>query len=672
MRDGLVGWMPLNEHPDAGDVALDVSTSSTDQTVYGFTLTGSFADRLWSDERGWHLFVPRNGTVATEDHRDVDDAYTLSFWFKPEDTVSDTGTLPVLVHGPVKFDLPDDQNALVLSVQNSTGTHYEVAHLPVFSGTFSNVVVSLTGPYVAHGVASLTGSLALSTTNMGRDFDVFSNIGDSFYISHGSNRDFSVQDVRMWNVVKTQDEVNRLHECDKTPTVATYWPTSIRVVGSGDMYGLKATPAGFVYTDKMPPGVRFNRMVRVQRYDSMGRYTGEPRYQEVGLGGGTLVQDALPYTLGMAINTLPATGTMVVSTMHGQMPGFNSLWQSNSGTVPPPMVSTNPCQDRVWIKGDTGTLYEVTLVSSGTASASMTGTTVLTAGNQTRLASASGFELTVNAYGTVYQTFTGTVSDMTPLYLYLNSRTKDDVVSAHDVWTSKDDSTLFGNQQSPQVAALDENGIMEFENTSALEPGYYRLSVTSGNSGKADDDFDGFAVEISVDDFLIVGRLCRDESGSDFRATDVFEFKLLEPIASPWFLSFNWLNAYSNPSRGVARKLVIDSYTLEKVQTELYSITLAPIGSDPVITLLDTSNYSADVPGGWLAAFNSYGTVIQWRHESQVYPVNDTVESVVPLSSVLTSHTAERREDWITTDGTIVIPDAVVPSMPIFTSITIS
>jgi hypothetical protein len=405
----------------------------------------------------------------------------------------------------------------------------------------------------------------------------------------------------------------------------------------------------------------------------MGRYHGEPRYEEVGLGGGTLVQDALPYKLGLAYNSLPATGTMVVSTLHGQMPGYNTLWHTSFGTMPLAVVSTNPCQNRVWITADNGELREVSLVSSGTASAILIGTLTPTAGNQSRL-SAHGFDLTVVAAGsTVYQLFSGSDSGTTtPLFLYLNSRVKDDVTNAHDLWTSQDDSSLFGNKQSPKVAALDANGVLEFENSSTLEPGYYRLSITSGNVGKVDENFDGFSVEISVDDFLIIGRLCPNSSGSDFRATDVFEFKLTQPIASPWFLSVNWLNAYSNTARGVARRLVIHSYKLEKAQTELYEVTIATSGTVPVVTRLDTSVYSTSVPGGWLATFNSYGTVIQWRHESQVYPVNDTVESVVPMSSVVTSNTPNRREDEITNAGSIVIPDSVALPMPVFTSIMIT
>jgi hypothetical protein len=311
------------------------------------------------------------------------------------------------------------------------------------------------------------------------------------------------------------------------------------------------------------------------------------------------------------------------------------------------------------------------LLSSGTLDATLVGTLVTTAGNQTRL-SQGGFELTLNSYGTVYEEWTGTLADTPPLYLYLNSRIKDDVADAYAVWTSKDDSSLFGNKQSPKIAALDSNGVIEFENTSALEPGYYRLSITSGNAGKADEDFDGFSVEINIDDYLIIGRLCQNERGSDFRATDVFEFKLDQVVASPWFLSINWLNAYSNAARGVARRLVIDGYKMEKIQTELFEVTLDQLGNGPIITRMDTSVFSPTVPGGWLATFNCYGTVVQWRHESQVYPSNDTVDAVVPLSSVVTSNTADRREDWTTSSGSIVIPDTTPLPMPVFTSITIT
>ena len=74
-------------------------------------------------------------------------------------------------------------------------------------------------------------------------------------------------------------------------------------------------------------------------------------------------------------------------------------------------------------------------------------------------------------------------------------------------------------------------------------------------------------------------------------------------------------------------------------------------------------------PGGWFQIINSYGTVVQMEHESQVYSANDTIASFNPLSEVLTGNTAERCEDIIA--GTdVVIRDAGTLVLPVFGSFT--
>jgi hypothetical protein len=706
-RNGLVGWLPLNEHPDEGRVAEDVSSTSSDQTVTGFTLAGSFADRRWSEERGWYLNVPQGGTVFTDDYRTITDEYSLSLWMMPEGSLTSSGTSSVFTHGPVRLELPDQENYAILSVFNIAGTHHPIQHLPMQDGTFSNVLVTLSGSMVRSGVAAIGESLSLATTDMTVAHSSFDTVGHDLVVSYGSNRGYGLQDVRIWNLAKEQEAVNTIHDYNPTPTICTYWPTNISVVSSEDRYGLKKTPAGFVYPDKMPPAVRMNQLARITRYDDMGRYQGEKRFNEVGLGGGTNLPQT--YTLGQLFYNLTATGTTVVSGFNGQLPGYNQEWFDATGfgvnwyidlpfsgsgatgiaEIPTPLAiypgepvywphqtqSTNPCIENAWIKADNGTLYEFTLRSVGTASADVVGTNVPTTGAETVL-SAAGTVLTCNVYGTVYQKFDGSVLDTPPLYMYLNSRVKDDVDDAHTTWTEKNDTNLFGNKQTPQVAALDENGILEFENTSTLEPGRYRLTINSGNIGKVDSDFDGYSVEINVGDFLIIGRLAVDGTGTDFTASDVFEFELTEEVAANWFLTITWLNAFSNPSRGVARKMAIFGYTVEKIQSELYQVTINTTGTGetPLVESLNTRIYSGTVPGGWLASINSYGSVVRWRHESVVFPRNDTVAAVVPLSNTLTSNTAERKEDQIlkTNTGSNVLPDAVTPPFPVFTSITVT
>jgi hypothetical protein len=74
-------------------------------------------------------------------------------------------------------------------------------------------------------------------------------------------------------------------------------------------------------------------------------------------------------------------------------------------------------------------------------------------------------------------------------------------------------------------------------------------------------------------------------------------------------------------------------------------------------------------PGGWFQTINSYGTVVQMEHESQVYSANDTIASFNPLSEVLTGNTGERTED-ILAGMDVVISDAGTLVFPTFGSLT--
>jgi hypothetical protein len=673
-RDGLVGWLPLNEHPDEGAVAFDRSSTATTQTVKGFELTGSFADRKWSDERGWYLDVNRGGTVATSDHRQLKTDYTLSMWIMPEGTVSTTGTLPIFQHGPVKLDLPDDKNALILSVFNTAGTHEQIASIPVSQGTWNNIVVGLDDCYTYYGAALLSGSLALAPKASAYEFQSFDEVGDAMIVSYGSNRGYGIQDIRIWSELKDQSDVDKIHQHNPTPTICTYWPANILIAGTGDRYGMKVTPSGFVYLDKMPPAVRMNQLARIVCYNSMGRYQGEERRKEVGLGGGTTLPSV--YVLGQRGYSLFSTGTAVVSTATGALPGYNALWNSvQSGTMTlDPMQSTNPCRSTIWISGTDNRVYEVYLVSSGTANAQLYGTLPAAPTGASVLLSDGVLKLACATNGNVFQT-SGTGINTPPLFMYLNSRVTDNATQAYSQWTGRDTPTAFGNKQSPPVAALDKAGQLEFECTSTLYPGNYRLTITSGNIGKVDEDFDGFSVEISVDTLLLTGRLCQGKSGADFTATDIFEFQVTEAIPANWFMTVNWLNAYSNLSKGVARKLRIDSYKVEWIRSELFKVEMTGTsGQPPAITAQDTTQFDPAVGGGWLATINSYGTVCQWRHESQVYPSNDTVVSVVPLSDLLTSNTLDRKDDQIITSfaGNDVLVEEAVPAMPVFSTPTVT
>ena len=67
-------------------------------------------------------------------------------------------------------------------------------------------------------------------------------------------------------------------------------------------------------------------------------------------------------------------------------------------------------------------------------------------------------------------------------------------------------------------------------------------------------------------------------------------------------------------------------------------------------------------------SINSYGTISDARHESEVYPGNDTLVLKTPLADVLTATTHFRREDHLVLDANVVLSDGdETPSTPIMT-----
>lgn len=719
----LRAWLPMNEHPDEGAIIRDHSITASTQDLNGFTLLDSFSSRKWDSRHGWYLRMEHGANVVSTTHREITGAYSASLWIRADAVIAATGTNTIFQHGPLSVDMVNTTNAAYIYAENQTGTRQLAASVILTPGTFQQVAFTLQGRYVGFGAATLDSSLTMSTGTLDTGFLNFTHAGDNLAFSSGTNRGYDLSDFRAWSEVKTQTDLNLVRFHSPVSTVCTYWPTNIEVAGSRDRYGLKVIDNGFVYPAAMPPAVRMNRLARVRRYNDEGRFEGENRYNETGFGGGMPLPST--YVLGQQFFELTSTGTAVFSTTTGQIPGYNTVWNryspltgqyqffSMSGSTsngltgtnqtvvgadwPTVMVFTNPCEQVIWLPSDTGTgVFEVSLVSSGTSSAFLSGTHVgrlrsdlelKLVGNGTinedlrtaeqptgarTLISANGTQVVSDITGYIYQRATSGTLTTPPAYLYLNQRTKDDVADAWSRWTDNVDPHLFGNRQVPAVAALNTNDILEFENTSTLEIGRYRLTVVSGNIGQVDADFEGFNTTITIDTAQIQARLAAHSTGANFRATDVFEFELDVPVTPNWLMTIQLFNATADPSRGTARQMAIFSYKLEKIQTELYKVSINPSGAVPVVTQVVVDTYSPTLPGGWLAIVNSYGTVTKISHESQVYSSNDTVTSKVPMSSVLTSSTWARREDHYVTSGTnVVLQDITHLPMPVFNGIII-
>lgn len=285
-----------------------------------------------------------------------------------------------------------------------------------------------------------------------------------------------------------------------------------------------------------------------------------------------------------------------------------------------------------------------------------------------------GTVVSVSLTGEVYQKLNASGTVTRPYaYLYSERTLLEDVDNAYDRWTEADNPQPCANRLPipDPIAGLASNGILEFTNTAPLVPGFYRLEITSGNIGQPDEAFDGFNVEIQVDATLLQRRLLAGMTGYNVTGTDTFEFEIETPSSgSEWLLTINWLNAFSDESAGVARRLAIYSYRLYRLSRNLYQVSIALTGTTPNTDLLYTDWYTGSTPGGYMMALDSQGVPVRWQHESTIYPSNDTVVSTLPVSELLTGSTHNRLSDVLVRNGTaydFILVDAGTTAMPAFT-----
>lgn len=862
-RDGLKLWLPMNEHPEEGAVLIDRSVSGAEQTLTGFYLRGSFANRVWDESVGWNLYV-KDATVYGEGIREVGADYSMSLWFNPDDA-NGTVQQTLFNQGPLAIYLNGTDNQAEITYVNKDGSRNQVGSFIVTPGTFAQVAVAIEGSYLHYGQADKETVLSLTTGTLPANYQPFNGTHTDFTIDC-PDRGVSFHDLRVWNQTKTEAQLNKVRDYAPVPTICTYWPTNIEVAGSRDRYGMRVLDNGFITLDAMPPAVRMNRLARITRYNDEGRYQGEGRFNEVGLGAGPMLPPT--WQLGQQFYEMACTGTAVVATTLGNVAGYNDLWRvagdnlligldyngsTSDGiaatgtewpasTWPVPMEHQNPCVEQIYLPDANGQVYEVKLRTNTVGTVELYGSLVQPANAHTLITNGS-YALFAHYSGTVYQAFTTTGTtievpittpalnytsfaywdvpagyqvdligpglfdllpgngyyvDMVgtplvgrlesketfqfdhtgsyrlsfwlggnqrtsgptfqlqatvgtevldvyqsaqydpftyyemyfespsttlskvnfeqiqylspygnllknvkldnittgevmlfdsfdyytidssgggvatpPVYMYLREQTFVYEDNAHDTWTDRTDANLFGNQQSPTVAALDENGIMDFENTVDLTPGRYRLTLRAGNVGTVDEDFEGYNVIITVGDIQIEQYILAGYSGRDFVGTEEIEFEVTETIYANWLLSIQTVNLLSDEDRGTYRRLAVYGYKIEKLVSNLYKVSANPAGgSAPSLTAVQTGTYTGTNPGGWLAILNSYGTVTRYVHESNIYPENDTVRSTVPLANTLTGSTWRRREDeYVSASSQSVTPDSAVVGMPSFISV---
>ena len=778
--EGLVGWLAFNEHIDDNLTVSDHSFHNTPSELTGLAYT----NRVWDSERGWHLNMTATARVYADEYRDITNEVSLSFWIK-------AGTLPaaetsIVAQAPIYFTL-DNSGSVTGYAYQTSGTAVAVGGAPINNGAWNFVYLRRDATEATFGIGTLSGTNT-ETTLAGTYAEADPDVDTQLLVEANGTTEFDIHDLRVWNVLKTEAEMNLVRYHEPNTTLCTYRLGFMYTLSRQDKYGIKVLPSGWAEPDVMPAWYRRTRQGLVLRYDSMGSYIGETRFKEVGMGDHRALPDT--YVLGQQFVTLVGDGTAPFSTGTGAMPGWNSLWQNSnfagnfdvlpfsgstgtgivpvstpSGTLSPwpnHMVQTNPFRQFVYVNTTSGTtVYQLSLDGSGVPSGGAE--TWLKAVPVTRTRTVAEVDVDpylvelVN-YGTVYEAFgTGFIqgtlangngtygfydpvtvtyypkifsgSDLytselptgayvllsdgtrslqaniatgrgvagvysgtntTPsLYMYTNNRIAAQVpnppITINTAWTGGGNTTQPADNDVDASAmpsiltvdaygtwlntpALGKAGVLEFANNGVLVPGPYELTVVSSQIGQADTDFDGFAVEINVNDTILQRRLLRGYSGYNFNGTNNFQFDLADGVNGNYLLSFAWTNPAEDVSKGTKRQLALLAYTLRHITTNLFKVDVQP---SLTITPLDMDNFSAGTtPGGWYNTINSYGTSVGYAHEASIYTSNDTVISVYPLGDTLTALTNDRRNDLIYTGTNVVIADEGSFAFPAFGSVS--
>lgn len=694
-RTGLALWYPFNEQASDGLEVADHSPYAGNAFVKGL----SPGDRKFDPARGNFLTANQGLSLTSPIARGfVNEKFAGGFWLRAlneypnEQTIVQAGPLFITLagtmggqHANFYLQAPDGSRPGVATTTLKLQWNY-------ISWSYDGVETLTLNTWDSNG--TLVNQL-LHADNI--DFNL-----DSFVEVKCPGISYDIQDLRLWNISKNTAQLNLAHYHQPQATACLYAPAFLESVNTYDHYAVRVLPSGFVVPEQMPTSTITDKLAWVQRYDYMANYLAQSRFAETGLGSG----NTLPRTqrLGTQWDSLTAAGTVVVSNWIGNYIGMNAAWIADnpkgtrlvlteSGSIatgipgslvstgtnspwPNPLQATNPCRDRIWVKGDDGFVWQVGLAKT-LGSASFTTEKLFTqtgseqpTGAQVLLSDGGvGKKLAVNTSGTVYSgTYTGTLTTA-PVYLYATEDTYVSLAGAN-LFSTWVDVNTFGLDQSPAVAAIQENGKISFQISTGLDSGYYRLEVTSGNIGKVDSAFVGFDVVITVGDLSFQAVLCPGQTGADFTQTDTFEFTLpnaLPGSPSSWLLTFDWNNALSDSSKGTARQLAISSIRLVRHRTTLYRVNV--FSGSVAMTAMGTlpANFGT-TPGGWLASMTSWGTSYTYVHESQAYTANDTVSNPQPLSNLLTATTALRAESIILA-GSFTLPDPAIPGIATYSGV---
>jgi hypothetical protein len=687
----IAQWTPFNEHPQDSIQPFSRYAQSVDSNIRHY-------NRLWDSTRGWYTRFEREDSVAFSADLPLGTAYALAFWLKTENSnIAGSPTTILNLSNQLQLRLTSTGGSTLQLYVAVNGVLTLAASAAITLTQWRFVAVRVDGTKVELGVGSSVASISWTAVSLAVDEIVNQNIQ-----IQSVARTFGIHDFTMWSATKTDDELESLRAPVFQATPVPYPTPYVESLSRDNRYVMRLVASGFAYPSADEVVLKAYNPEYVQNYDFEGLFRGDSRFKQVGLGDGDPLQGTYP--LGLRGIEIEGYGRTLVSGSNPPLPGYNDAWGPVAGTtirVVPPfggtggstsnvsmpaspwpnLTLTNPAQDRIYVEGDDGLVYKVSVddLGSGPAlKAERTLRAVVDSGTvpsyhdeptdaETVLGS-PGKRLSVLVSGTTFSPYEKTDAGQTkttpPVYLYCQSQVKVNALSTSTAYARWANQNSFG--QANGVPALDENGSLDFANSETLPSGVYQLSFDIGNIGTVDDEFDGFSTTIGIVGSggtvlaSIASTLLRDGRGTDPRGIATVNLTLPTPISSSWLLTVDWNNDRDVPRKGQKRQMAIYGYELRYVAPALYQVSINPL----TLTLVNIYDTSVVRPGGLYAEINSYGTAVAIRHEAAIYPSN----SDWPLSNLATTSSWRRRESIRVVNPSIE-PNPSAPEYPTVVSV---
>ncbi len=699
MQSGLSAWVPFNAHPDE-----DLRIDCVYPVVRQMTITGLIPqDRVWDANNGWVTYC--HGLESTLSIDPLLNEFTLAFRFKPK-AYGSTQTIfsmgPVIVKMTSITTLGIYYNGVLKTTLTVSPSVFRFVSIRQKNAT---LVTGINGNYTSYSINPVS--------------DYFSTLD---FMSVSSDSEYYIQDFKLWSTFKLSSEVQTYYQPFGVATTLATQPTPIEVSTTGDRWFLRVVGPGFVTPDLQIESTLVEvtgqfystsggttvvtslgtiteypgNLLPVANYDVQGRFIADSGRNLVGLAGGVL--PTLPRRLGEAFLPTSAINKDPVSPNTGLPSGINPEWLADTsagyvrivsapfsvtggvvstqatGTVSPwpnPANYTNPLVDRIWIEGDSGTIYQLG-VGGSVSSPLFTVTPVpinplneYPSGAVTILTNGTT-QLSVNSSGSVYST--GVPDTTTPrTYLYRHEYGITTFTGSQG-WIPTESSTLYDGK--PSLYSTGQLMWSSTASTAALEVGHYRLRVTAHNRGQVASTFEGFDVEVTIGQNITFPMVLSPNSTSE---ETYYDFYVNKAISSPWLIQIYWGGIVDDPTRGITYQLVIDGVEVDRLKTQVYRVGPGVSLTEVSTVASGTTSLGNLTPGGWLAEVTSSGTIYSWEHEANINPSVGGVEEAYTLSELLTMSTDNKVSRVMLSPsyvGSTVLPNPSSTSAPSITSHT--